>query len=68
MLVVSLRCSHAGYVLVASRTSGESRATIMVGEVMSGAACMAVSSLDLCDIMQVDTHTTPSGSAVAVTV
>lgn len=68
MSVVSLRCSRAGYVLDASRTSGESRATIMVGDVMSGAACMAVFSLDMRGDMQFDKHTAPSGSPIAVEV
>jgi hypothetical protein len=40
----------------------------MVGEVMSGAACMAVFSLELHGTMHFDKHTAPRGSAVAVEV
>jgi hypothetical protein len=40
-----LLVENLSHVHDASRTSGERRATIMVGDAMSGAACMAVSLL-----------------------
>lgn len=54
-------------VLVASRTSGESRATIIVGLAMRGAACVAVLLL-ACNstLREFALHTQPSGRAIAV--
>lgn len=57
-------------ILVASRTSGESSATIIVGLAMRGAACVALNTLvDSNYTMQEGgKFTQPSGSAVAVEV
>lgn len=58
------------YVLVASRTSGESNATIIVGEAMRGAAWVAGHVVRGCCVLERGQFrpTQPRGSSIAVEV
>jgi hypothetical protein len=56
------------YILDASRTSGERRATIIVGDAMRGAAWVATPLLVMALEIELHRLTEPSSSAIAVEV